>query len=117
MSAGPDDVVVRAGVPVLAVGLHAHDHGARVRVAERDPVALRPSRALIVHPRCRPGAEREDRSSPARTRVALLALRLCEPGWWRGPEPVRDGPHLLAAARSGGPSPREATCTTERSTS
>jgi 2-polyprenyl-6-methoxyphenol hydroxylase-like FAD-dependent oxidoreductase len=50
---GPDvDVlVVGAGPTGLALALQAADHGASVRVVERRADPLRPSRALIVHPR------------------------------------------------------------------
>ena len=48
---GSDILVVGAGPTGLALALQAHDHGARVRVVERRPEALRPSRALVVHPR------------------------------------------------------------------
>lgn len=49
---GPADVlVVGAGPTGLALALQAHDHGASVRVIERRAEALRPSRAMIVHPR------------------------------------------------------------------
>jgi len=49
-----------AGIPVAGAGpaglvlaLQAHDHGAVVRVIERRPDAVRPSRALIRMPaRC-----------------------------------------------------------------
>jgi 2-polyprenyl-6-methoxyphenol hydroxylase-like FAD-dependent oxidoreductase len=44
-------LVVGAGPTGLALALQAHAYGARVRVVERRPVACRPSRALILHPR------------------------------------------------------------------
>src|SRR5512135_1924106 len=44
-------LVVGAGPAGLALALQAHDHGAEVRIIERRPVASRPSRALILHPR------------------------------------------------------------------
>lgn len=51
-AAGVTDVlVVGAGPTGLTAALQAHLHGARVRVVERRPDALRPSRAMVVHPR------------------------------------------------------------------
>ena len=50
-SGRPDVLVVGAGPVGLATALHAHAHGATVRVVERRPEAFRPSRAMIVHPR------------------------------------------------------------------
>ena len=44
-------LVASAGPAGLALALHAHDHGAVVRVVERQPEAFRPSRALILHSR------------------------------------------------------------------
>ena len=44
-------LVVGAGPTGLSLALQAHDHGGRVRIVERRPHAIRPSRALIVHPR------------------------------------------------------------------
>jgi 2-polyprenyl-6-methoxyphenol hydroxylase-like FAD-dependent oxidoreductase len=44
-----DILVAGAGPAGLALALQAHDHGAIVRVVERRPVAVRPSRALILH--------------------------------------------------------------------
>lgn len=46
-----DVLIVGAGPTGLALALHAHDHGARVRVVERRIELGRPSRAMIVHPR------------------------------------------------------------------
>ena len=46
-----DILVVGAGPAGLALALHAHDHGAAVRVIDRRPEADRPSRALILHSR------------------------------------------------------------------
>ena len=46
-----DILVVGAGPAGLALALQAHDHGAVVRVVERRPEAVRPSRALILHAR------------------------------------------------------------------
>ena len=51
MQPGSDVLVVGAGPTGLAVGLQAHDHGARVRVVDRRPDDYRPSRAMLVHPR------------------------------------------------------------------
>jgi len=58
VAAGPDPVTKPAGILVagagpagLALALQAHDHGAEVRVIDRRPEAVRPSRALILHPR------------------------------------------------------------------
>jgi 2-polyprenyl-6-methoxyphenol hydroxylase-like FAD-dependent oxidoreductase len=52
MTTGPADVlVVGAGPTGLALALQAHDHGAHVRVVERRSDPLRPSRALVMHPR------------------------------------------------------------------
>jgi 2-polyprenyl-6-methoxyphenol hydroxylase-like FAD-dependent oxidoreductase len=51
MTTRPDVVVVGAGPTGLALALQAHAHGASVRVVERRPDALRPSRAMIVHHR------------------------------------------------------------------
>jgi 2-polyprenyl-6-methoxyphenol hydroxylase-like FAD-dependent oxidoreductase len=47
----PDVLVAGAGPTGLALALMAHDHGARVRIVDRRPEALRPSRAFIVHAR------------------------------------------------------------------
>ena len=48
----PADVLVAGAGPAgLALALQAHDHGAAVRVIERRPEAVRPSRALILHAR------------------------------------------------------------------
>ncbi len=44
-------LVAGAGPAGLALALQAHDHGAVVRVIDRRPEAVRPSRALILHPR------------------------------------------------------------------
>ena len=49
--AAADVLVVGAGPTGLALALHAHDHGAQVRIVERRADPFRPSRALIVHPR------------------------------------------------------------------
>ena len=46
-----DILVVGAGPAGLALALQAHDHGAAVRVVDRRPEAVRPSRALILHAR------------------------------------------------------------------
>ena len=46
-----DILVASAGPAGLAVALQAHDHGAVVRVVDRRPEAVRPSRALILHAR------------------------------------------------------------------
>lgn len=51
MKGSPDILVVGAGPAGLTVALQAHDHGAAVRVIDRRPDAVRPSRALIVHSR------------------------------------------------------------------
>jgi 2-polyprenyl-6-methoxyphenol hydroxylase-like FAD-dependent oxidoreductase len=48
----PADVLVAGAGPAgLALALQAHDHGAAVRVIDRRPEAVRPSRALILHSR------------------------------------------------------------------
>lgn len=44
-------LVAGAGPAGLAFALHAHDHGADVRIIERRHEAGRPSRALILHSR------------------------------------------------------------------
>ena len=44
-------LVAGAGPAGLALALQAHAHGALVRVIDRRPVAIRPSRALILHAR------------------------------------------------------------------
>jgi 2-polyprenyl-6-methoxyphenol hydroxylase-like FAD-dependent oxidoreductase len=44
-------LVVGAGPTGLSLALQALNHGGRVRIVERRPHAIRPSRALIVHPR------------------------------------------------------------------
>jgi 2-polyprenyl-6-methoxyphenol hydroxylase-like FAD-dependent oxidoreductase len=44
-------LVVGAGPTGLALALQAYEHGASVRIIERRQEAMRPSRALIVHPR------------------------------------------------------------------
>jgi 2-polyprenyl-6-methoxyphenol hydroxylase-like FAD-dependent oxidoreductase len=46
-----DILVAGAGPAGLALALQAHDHGAVVRVVDRRPEAVRPSRALILHAR------------------------------------------------------------------
>ena len=46
-----DILVVGAGPAGLALALQAHDHGAVIRVVDRRPEAVRPSRALILHAR------------------------------------------------------------------
>jgi 2-polyprenyl-6-methoxyphenol hydroxylase-like FAD-dependent oxidoreductase len=46
-----DILVAGAGPAGLALALQAHDHGAAVRVIDRRPDAIRPSRALILHAR------------------------------------------------------------------
>jgi 2-polyprenyl-6-methoxyphenol hydroxylase-like FAD-dependent oxidoreductase len=51
MTARPDLVVVGAGPTGLTLALQARAHGATVRVVERRPDALRPSRAMIMHSR------------------------------------------------------------------
>ena len=48
----PADILVAGAGPAgLVLALQAHDHGAVVRVIERRPEAVRPSRALILHAR------------------------------------------------------------------
>lgn len=47
----PDIPVAGAGPAGLALALQAHAHGAVVRVIDRRPEAVRPSRALILHAR------------------------------------------------------------------
>ena len=44
-------LVAGAGPAGLALALQAHDHGAVVRIVDRRPEAVRPSRALILHAR------------------------------------------------------------------
>ena len=44
-------LVAGAGPAGLALALQAHDHGTVVRVVDRRPEAIRPSRALILHAR------------------------------------------------------------------
>jgi 2-polyprenyl-6-methoxyphenol hydroxylase-like FAD-dependent oxidoreductase len=44
-------LVAGAGPAGLALALQAHAHGARVRIIDRRPDAVRPSRALILHAR------------------------------------------------------------------
>jgi 2-polyprenyl-6-methoxyphenol hydroxylase-like FAD-dependent oxidoreductase len=51
MSRDQPILVAGAGPAGLALALHAHDHGATVRVVDRRPDAFRPSRALILHAR------------------------------------------------------------------
>ena len=51
MRTTPDILVAGAGPAGLALALQAHAHGAAVRVVERRPDAVRPSRALILHSR------------------------------------------------------------------
>jgi len=46
-----DILVAGAGPAGLALALQAHAHGARVRVVDRRPELVRPSRALILHVR------------------------------------------------------------------
>ena len=46
-----DILVAGAGPAGLALALQARDHGATVRVVDRRPEAIRPSRALILHAR------------------------------------------------------------------
>jgi 2-polyprenyl-6-methoxyphenol hydroxylase-like FAD-dependent oxidoreductase len=48
----PADILVAGAGPAgLTLALQAHDHGAAVRVIDRRPEAVRPSRALILHSR------------------------------------------------------------------
>jgi len=47
----PDILVAGAGPAGLALALQAHAHGAAVRIVERRPDPVRPSRALILHSR------------------------------------------------------------------
>ena len=48
----PADILVAGAGPAgLALALQAHDHGAAVRIIDRRPEAVRPSRALILHAR------------------------------------------------------------------
>ena len=51
MREAADILVAGAGPAGLALALQAHDHGAVVRVIDRRPEAVRPSRALILHAR------------------------------------------------------------------
>ena len=51
MQESADILVAGAGPAGLTLALQAHDHGAVVRVIDRRPEAVRPSRALILHPR------------------------------------------------------------------
>jgi 2-polyprenyl-6-methoxyphenol hydroxylase-like FAD-dependent oxidoreductase len=44
-------LVAGAGPAGLTLALQAHDHGATVRIIDRRPEAVRPSRALILHSR------------------------------------------------------------------
>jgi len=44
-------LVAGAGPAGLALALQAHEHGAAVRVIDRRPEAIRPSRALLLHAR------------------------------------------------------------------
>ena len=46
-----DLLVVGAGTTGLTLALQAVDHGARVRIVERRPEAVRPSLAMVMHPR------------------------------------------------------------------
>jgi 2-polyprenyl-6-methoxyphenol hydroxylase-like FAD-dependent oxidoreductase len=49
---GPARILVAGAGPAgLALALQAHDHGAAVRVIDRRPEAIRPSRALLLHAR------------------------------------------------------------------
>jgi 2-polyprenyl-6-methoxyphenol hydroxylase-like FAD-dependent oxidoreductase len=51
MSHDVDVLVVGAGTTGLTLALHAHDHGARVRIVERRLEPVRASRAMVMHPR------------------------------------------------------------------
>lgn len=51
MTWSPDILVAGAGPAGLTLALQAHDHGARVRIVDRRPEAVHPSRALILHSR------------------------------------------------------------------
>lgn len=51
MNGTVDILVAGAGPAGLTLALQAHDHGAAVRVIDRRPEAVRPSRALILHSR------------------------------------------------------------------
>jgi 2-polyprenyl-6-methoxyphenol hydroxylase-like FAD-dependent oxidoreductase len=51
MTAMASILVVGAGPTGLTLALQAHAHGASVRIVDRRPDAIRPSRALIMHPR------------------------------------------------------------------
>lgn len=46
-----DVLVVGAGTTGLALALQAVDHGAKVGIVDRRPQAVRPSRAMVMHPR------------------------------------------------------------------
>jgi len=46
-----DVLVVGAGTTGLTLALQAVDHGATVRIVDQRPQAVRPSRAMIMHPR------------------------------------------------------------------
>ena len=67
-----DILVAGAGPAGLALALQAHDHGAVVRVVDRRPEAVRPSRALIVH------ARTFEVLRPLGVTQALLARSACE---------------------------------------
>jgi 2-polyprenyl-6-methoxyphenol hydroxylase-like FAD-dependent oxidoreductase len=49
VSTETDILVVGAGPTGLTLALQAHAHGARVRIVERRPDLIRPSRAMIMH--------------------------------------------------------------------
>ena len=51
MREAADILVAGAGPAGLTLALQAHDHGAAVRVVDRRPEEVRPSRALILHAR------------------------------------------------------------------
>src|SRR5689334_10930500 len=51
MTSQADILIAGAGPAGLALALQAHAHGAAVRIIDRRPEAVRPSRALILHAR------------------------------------------------------------------
>ena len=107
----PADILVAGAGPAgLVLALQAHDHGAVVRVIERRPDAVRPSRALILHARTlevlRPLGVTQAllaRADIAPTVDLHLGSRVPQ---IRSPIRCRTPPGLEARVRSGAAGPR-----------
>ena len=82
-------LVAGAGPAGLALALQAHDHGAVVRVIDRRPEAIRPSRALLLHARTLEVLRPLGATSALLARAELLDLvpaaaqAPATAAWWR----------------------------------